>query len=422
MKQTERLVTVTTFPVLLSNMQRIFIIVASIIFLLGIGVGVYFLFLSNDAELTGREGVEFGSAGDAPLNQDGPGVVDGPIQAGEEFADGLLRITEGPVALGMLAYTLPSQAETASGTPAVPGDTEIRYIDRASGNIYAYRAHERTLSRISNRTLPGIQEAAWLSDGSLAFARFLAVAEGDTEYVATYALPSVGEGGYFLDRGLGQVSISGTSTLFTLLPSTSGSVATVARPDGSEARTLFSSTLSNLIVHLSDGPFIAATKPSVNLDGYAFTVGAGGVFTRILGPYRGLSVLPSPSGNLVLFSYIDNKSVKLALLDRRDGDVTALPIATFAEKCVWESGETHFFCGVPQSASGNLPDDWHQGAVVFKDRLWRVNVSARLAEYLINPSTASGIDIDMIGLSIDPRSDVLVFKNRTDGSLWMYDI
>jgi hypothetical protein len=124
----------------------------------------------------------------------------------------------------------------------------------------------------------------------------------------------------------------------------------------------------------------------------------------------------------VLFSYIENRSVKLSFLDRSDGSVTALPIATLAEKCVWGDGEAYFYCGVPQSTAGNVPDDWHQGALSFTDRLWRVDVEARLAEYLINPSTASGVDIDMVGLALDPRNDVLVFKNKTDGSLWMYDI
>ncbi|HWH06930.1 MAG TPA: hypothetical protein VNU47_00145 [Candidatus Paceibacterota bacterium] len=403
-------------------MRRIFLIVLGSIVLIGIGLAAYFFFFApKGPALEVSDGNFFGSAGDAPVGLGDTGEGDGPVPAGEEFAPRLIRITEGPVALGAVSVALPSQAETASGTPAVPGDTEVRYIDRASGNVYSYKFHERSLSRISNRTLPGIQEAAWLSDGSTAFTRFL-VNDANGEHVATYALPATGEGGYFLDRGIEQVAVSGTTTIFTLLSSSAGSVGTVANPDGSNPRTLFTSNLSNVIVHLSNGPFIAATKPSSGLDGYAFTVGSTGTFTRILGPFRGLSVLPSPSSNYVLFSFVENRVLKLSLLDRRTGTVIALPLSTLAEKCVWENGEQGFYCGVPQGPTGNLPDDWHQGVASFRDRLWRIDVAGRVATYVINPSTEASVDIDMVGLALDGRNDVLVFKNKKDGSLWAYDL
>ncbi len=399
-------------------MKRLFIIVASIVFLLGIGIGAYFL-LRDEPTLTVDDN-QFGSADDVPyIPSDGPGT-EGPVQAGEVVTEQLVRITPGPVALGAVAVALPSQAEGSD--PYARGETEIRYIERASGNVYAYRFHERTLERISNRTLPGVQEAAWLSDGSLAFARFLSATTDGDERIETYALPATGEGGYFLDRGLGQVSVSGTTTLMTLLPTTQGSIATLANTDGTNARTLFSSSLSALTVHLSDGPFIVATKPSVHLDGYAFTVGTGGSFSRILGPYRGLSVLPSPSGNLVLFTYIENRALRMGLLDRRDGTIESIPLATLAEKCVWANGEEAIYCGVPKTPSGTLPDDWHQGAVTFADRLWMVDLTANVANYLLDISGRVDSPVDMVGLSVDGRNDVLVFKNRADGSLWAYDI
>jgi len=399
-------------------MKRALFIVAAAIVLIGLGIGLFFL-LDTEPTLTVDENT-FGSADDVPLTpDDGPGTQ-GPVQAGEIVTEQLIRITPGPVALGAVAVALTNQA-TSSPTIA-GGEVDIRYIERGSGNVYSYRFHERTLERISNRTLPGIQEAAWLTDGSMAFARFLSGTSDTEERVETYALPATGDGGYFLDRGLGQVSVSGTTTLMTLLPTSQGSVATVANIDGTNARTIFSSTLSSLIVHLSNGPFIAATKPSSQLDGYAFTVGANGAFSRIIGPFRGLSVLPSPSGNLVIFTYLESKSLRMGLLDRRDGSVESIPLATFAEKCVWAYGEEVFYCGVPKAPTGNLPDDWHQGAAVMTDRLWMVDLTADTAYYMIDVSGHAGTPVDMVGLSVDGRNDVLVFKNKTDGSLWAYDL
>ena len=402
-------------------MRRAFLIILGAIALLGLVIGLYFLFFgSRGPSLEVSDGNFFGDSGNAPIPEGDTGSGDGPVEAGEEFTPRLVRITDSIVALGAAAIALPSQA-VASGTPPIAGDTEIRYIDRTSGNIYAYKFHERSLTRVSNKTLPGIQEASWLSDGSRAFVRFLTSDANFGEYVATYAL-SEGDSGYFLDRGLGQVSTSGTTTVFTLLPSSSGSVASLVNPDGTNPRTLFTSGLSNIIVHLSDGPFIVATKPSSGIDGYAFTVGTNNAFARILGPFRGLSVLPSPSGRYVLFSFVENRALKLSMLDRSNGVVTALPVSTLTEKCVWEAGETGFYCGVPQGPTGNLPDEWHQGVVQFRDRLWRIDLEGRVATYLINPSTEAGIDIDIVGLAVDGRNDVLTFKNKRDGSLWAYDL
>lgn len=402
-------------------MRRAFIVIASIVLIGIVGAILYFFFGPKEPALTVSDGAIFGSAGDTPPGEGDTGTGDGPIPAGEVFTPQLIRITDGPVALGAVAVALQNQAEVASGTPATGGDVEVRYIDRASGNVYAYRIHERTLTRISNRTLPGIQEATWLSDGSQAFVRFLAQDQTLGEQVQTYALPASGTGGYFLDRGVGQVGVSGTTTLYTLLPSTSGSIATIANIDGSNPRTLFSSSLSSLILHHSNGPFIAATKASANIDGYAFTVGANGSFTRILGPLRGLSVLPSPSGNLVLYSYIENRVIKFSVLERTTGTVIAVPITTLADKCVWSTDE-RFYCGVPNKPIGTIPDDWYQGVISFSDRLWEVDMVDRSAYYLIDPMREASTEIDMTGLSVDARGDVLIFKNKRDGSLWSYDL
>lgn len=407
-------------------MRRTLIIIASIIFLLGIGVAVYYFFIApNEATLDVTDGVSFGSSDDVPLGAgETPGEM-GPVPAGEEVAPRLIRITDSYVATGAVAIALPSKAlpATSSTSPAqiLPGDTEIRYIDRASGNVYAYRFHERTLERISNRTIPGIQEASWLSDGSLAFARFLPSDSSDGR-ISTYALPANGDGGYTLEQGLQQVLVSGTSTVFTLLSGANGSVGTAARPDGTNSRTVFSSTLANITAHLSNGPYMVHTKASSQLDGYGFTVSSTGALTRVVGPFRGLSILPSPSGKLVLFSYVQDRTLRLSVLDLDTNTATALPLATLTEKCAWTPDSRAIYCGIPRTYVGTLPDDWYQGAVSFTDRLWRIDMQGRFATLVVDPLSAGDASIDMIGLTLDGNADVLTFKNKADGSLWAYDI
>ena len=403
-------------------MQKIFLIVASVIFVAGIGIGVYFFFFQESATLSVDPGNTFGTAGDTPPQVEEPDAGPLMVGAGEEVLPQLFRITDKPVAFGVIALSV-SPTVVASGTDSVRGDVEVRYVDRASGNVYAYRAYERTLTRISNRTVPGIQEASWLSDGSAALVRFLSTdTSTNTESVETYVLPVTGEGGFFLERGLAQTLGVDATTFFTLKTNSYGSTGTLANNKGEVIKTIFTSTLSSLQVFGVSKGYIAQTKASSALDGYAFSVSGTGVFSRIIGPFKGLSILPNKDGSLVLYSYQTDKMARLALLNRNTGEVIALPLSTLAEKCVWSGDEKSIYCGVPQSTSGNIPDDWYQGARFFTDRIWKIDLNDRIATLLLDPTKAEGVAIDMVSLSTDKSSDFLFFKNKQDGSLWAYDI
>lgn len=404
--------------------RRILIIIASIIVVLGLVVGAYYLFFSKGATLTvGNPGDLFGGSGDRPTTLLGPDGA--PIQgAGTVVAPKLIRISDAPVAKGAIALFIPATEPAASSTePATPADTEIRFIERQSGNVYAFRLHDRVLTRISNRTIPGIQEATWTLDGARAFVRYLTRATDGTEHIDTYMLPANGGEGYFLEQGLEQVAVQGTSTVLSVLPNTSGSIGSLSNPDGTNLRTLFTSPLSRLSADFSGSDILATTKGSVTLDGYAFLVSrATGAFTRILGPYRGLSAVANPEGTSVLYSYADRGRIYLQVLDLATRTATALPLSTFAEKCAWAPGGRAVYCGVPTALAGNMPDDWYQGAATFSDRIWRIDLDTRLATLVVDPGQVGDVAIDAVSLTVDPISDALVFTNKKDGSLWAYDL
>lgn len=400
-------------------MRRILLIVSIVILVIGLAVGLYFLFFANNKPAVSVTSSEnpFGEAGTrTPVETNTTGPIQG---AGTVVAPHLIRVTEGPVAKGAIA--LPTKAEVvASGTPAL-ADTEVRYVERASGNIYSFLVHDRTLTRTSNKTLPGVLEAAWLPDGSRAFARFL-TNEAGVDRVSTYALAANGGEGFFLEANLASVGAFGSSSIYSLLPSTNGSVATIASASGAGARTLFTSPLSAITLKAAGSDFVATTKPASTMDGYAFLVnGKTGVFSRILGPYSGLVTLPDSTGSYVLYSYVQRGKGYLAVFDVTKRTVTQLPVATIADKCAWASGSREIYCGVPQAMSGNLPDDWYQGATSFTDRLWKINLDTRLATLVADPVQLAQVSLDMVALTIDQTNDVLVFTNKRDGSLWVYD-
>lgn len=415
-------------------MKRTLIIIGAVLLVIAIGIGAYFLFFAPKkggiVVDTGQN--PFGTSGDYTGAGDGQQPTGDTVKTGEEVAPNLVRITQGPVALGSLVFLAPkeiteeegpdtgtSSAAKAKKTILVP---EVRYVERKSGNVYKYEFNEKLLSRISNRTLPGIQEAAWTADGKTAFLRFLSANQSGTEVAETYALPTESEGGYLLESGLDQVVVSGTSTVITLLPSTTGSIATAARADGANAKTLFTSSLSSLRLYPAGKGVGAFTKPSAQMDGFGFMVSAAGAFDRILGPYRGFTMLPSPSGKQVAYSYLSGQTLVASVMDTATRASTALPVALLPEKCVWAADEQSIYCAVPRSMSGSWPDSWYQGAVSFSDRIWKIDLVARTAVLVVDPVAVANTAIDGVSLSIDANSDVLLFTNRADGSLWAYDL
>lgn len=409
-------------------MRRILILIAVLLIIGALGFGAYLLFGDRTIAPVIESEPNFGTGGDYVPGGEGTeplGEVDS--EAGEVLAPKLVKIADGPVAFGSVAFPvielIPSASTTATGEPLMMErvDTEVRYLERGSGNAYAYRNGARTLTRISNRTLPGVYEASWLSNGSLTYARFLS-ADGAIE---TYALP-IGEdapSGYFLEQGLSEVAVRGTTTLATLLPSSSGSIATVAGIGGESFRTLFSSPLASLRLQFFGSNFLAYTRGAASMSGYLFSVhGTNGSFERLLGPLRGLSGLGSPTGRYVLYSYLSGTNLRTELFDTTTRESIPVPLGTLSEKCIFAADETAAYCAVPRALSGTLPDDWYQGAVSFSDRLWRIDLSGRVAVLLADPESAAGVRIDAGSLAVDARGDVLVFTNRTDGSLYVYDL
>lgn len=407
-------------------MKRFFLVLGVVLALVALVVAIFLLFFRpQEPEVPGTVTENpFGDAGAGiaiPPNAVTP-EIGVPIQgAGEEVAPQLFKITDGPVAHGAVAFHVRT-GDTGSSTEARPvvDDTEVRYVERASGNIYRYQVDARALERITNLTLPGIQEALWASDGSRVFMRF--ISQNRPGQMETYSLPANGGEGYVLEPGLSDLVVVGTSSILSVLPSSNGSVGTRATLAGAGAGTAFTSPLRNLRVFASGTGYAAVTKPSALLPGYAFSISkTSGEFTRLAGPLSGLTLSPSPSGAFHLIGYRNGGTLRLALLEMATGEQTLLPISTIADKCVWSKDSTTIYCAVPRTITGTFPDDWYLGAVQTSDRIWKIDLETRIATLVVDPSLLADTDIDAVSLALDDENDVLVFTNRDDGSLWLYD-
>lgn len=399
-------------------MRRYLIIAAIVIVVLGLGAAVYFMFFS------GAPGVAVAPEGSTGLPTAGQGTPNtgttgaSSISAGTPVAVSarLVKISAGPVVPGEAVVN--RKAVNASSSP----ETAVNYIERESGNIFSYLTRAKTLTRISNKTVPGIESAVWLSDGSTAYVRYLSGANFGT--INTYALSASGSGGFFLSQNLADIAVSSTNVL-TLASGVNGSVASLVRTDGTHATAAFTTPLSTLRVSFAGkGQYLASTKPSGTLLGDAFLVDGAGRFSRVAGPLEGLVALASPSGKWVLVSYTLNAAMQMELVNTATGETLPLPVATIADKCVWTADDSVVYCGIPVNppVGAVYPDDWYQGAVPFSDRIWKIQVAGRYAQLVLDFSKETGGSLDAEALATDAAGTTLVFVNKNDGSLWSHSL
>ncbi len=405
-------------------MHRSLIISLVVLVLIGVGAAVYFIFFTGSAGVTvAPDGTSLPVAGSGSAPGETETTIAPVVNAPVSVSARLVKISAGPVVPG--AAVVNNKAVSASSSPPSSlgtGDVAVKYIERQSGNVYVYLTRAKTLTRTSNRTIPGIQSAAWLPDASLAFVRYLSGTDFST--INSYALPASGSGGFFLSQNLSDIAVSSTSIL-TLASGVSGSVASLMRTDGTRASEIFTTPLSSLrIAFAGKNRYLAFTKPAYALSGSAFLIDSAGRFSRVAGPSNGLVAKASPSGKWVLVSSVFGGGMQMELVNTATGESLSLPVATIADKCVWAADDSAIYCGIPTSpsASFNYPDDWYQGAVSFSDRIWKIQVSGRYAQLVLDFSKETKDSLDVESPAIDSANTVLVFVNKNDGSLWSYQL
>ena len=405
-------------------MQRTLIIVATVVVLIGAGVAGYFYFFNNTAEVVvapSADNTSLPIVGGTATTQSTETVETGTttptslVNAPTSIPARLVKINDGPVVLGEAVV---SKKATASSSAEV----SVSYIERRSGNVYSYSVTTGTNTRTSNKTLLGIQSAVWLPNASTAFVRYLSGENLST--INSYALPANGSGGFFLPQNLSDVAVSEAGIL-TLSSGVNGSIVSLSRTDGTQAKEIFTTPLSSLRISFAGkGQYLAFTKSSAGLAGNAFLIDSSGRFSRVAGPLNGLVAKASPSGKWVLVSYTSNGTMQMSLVNTAAGETLPLPVATIADKCVWTADDSAIYCGVPLDPSPNFsyPDDWYQGAVSFSDRIWKIDVSGRYAQFVLNFEKEDMGRFDVNALAIDLLNTVLVFVNKNDGSLWSYSL
>ncbi|MDD5720952.1 MAG: hypothetical protein PHT16_00685 [Candidatus Pacebacteria bacterium] len=324
-------------------------------------------------------------------------------------------------------------------TKPTPPQTEfmpaLRYVERATGNIYQTFADKIEEKQFSTTMIPQVYEAFFGNKGNSVIMRYLKP-DGRTIITFVGTLPkevlgadsTVGNEikGVFLPENTKDVSLSSDSkSLFYMF------LSGKTQADGVTGATF--NLLNNKKIQVFNSPFTEwlssfltskmitfTTKPSAQIPGYMYVMDPTNKnynFHKILGGINGLTTLISPNGKLALYSD-NNLSLNIFHSNTKVSDT--LGVKTLAEKCVWNKTSEVIYCGVPKSyGNGQYPDSWYQGEVSFSDQIWKIDVKTGNATMIADPADINGgEDIDSTKLALDDGENYLFFVNKKDSFLW----
>ncbi len=317
----------------------------------------------------------------------------------------------------------------------------LRFVDRAVGNIYEYIPETQTgeVTRVTNTTIPKIQESVWSNSGDNLVLRYL---NDDTDNIVSFSSkivvstssPSSTEYfgaivGSFLTTNMKQLVINPKGDkIFGLVDKSdkSGSFGFTTNLNNGGKKVIFDSPISYWNVSWPKENIITfTTKPNFRDMGllYFFNTQTNSM-DRILGNITGFSTLTNRDANLVAYSYSTNNSLSLDIYDVINKISKNIKVATLADKCVWgSSNDKILYCAVPKFImSDNYPDSWYQGLESFSDNIWKIDSDTGVMTEIYQVGTNENADIDAFDLKISLDDKYLTFSDKNDLSLWLLEL
>jgi len=341
-------------------------------------------------------------------------------------------------------YTLPVAGAKVYGTDQNL-DLRVRFVDRATGHVSEYSPKDDTTIEITTTDVPRVQKAFWGKNDNTVALQYLDE-QGSLlkTFLGTVVEKEGGEeskefflGGSFLPDNILSFAIAPSDVrfsdiIYTLETNTGGSDTYINTFNGKSAEKVFSSAIKEWLLDWPNRFAItAATKPSFDTKGYLYKMhsdsraGDERNFEKVLGNRDGLLGKLNMDASQVIYSTTEQDELNTYVMNLNTGDKFNIGQPTLADKCVWSQSDKNIvFCAIPVFVDlrSNHPDDWYKGLVTFSDGIHQINTETGDSNIIFLPSFDAGENLDITDISISPDDSYLVFINKTDGSLWGYDI
>ncbi len=350
------------------------------------------------------------------------------IPEGEKVFPILRQITEKPTA-GLFSYNKNEK-------------TYVEYAEKETGNIYEVKMEDMTASRLSNSLITRVYETFFGNDGKSAIMRYVKTnSDIITSFVldisktfgvvasATSSVASLPNGKFMVSEIKDMKISTNSKSVFSITNSgdfnNKTAIGSVFDFQKNTSSDVFLSPFSEWLPVSFDGAIaLLQTKASQGIPGflYSFTIKTGDM-QKIIGNISGLTTLPSPNNQKILYSASNRGGITLFVYNRKDSSTKSIAIQTLPEKCVWKKDNISIYCAVPNPLpSGEYPDSWYQGITSFEDNIWKIDAATGKAISIFVPKSMTVKPLDMTNLTLSPSEDFLFFINKRDSSLWGFDL
>lgn len=399
---------------LFRNIPKIILYIGAGLLLVLVLAAGYSLLSSKNTGSGGVPSTDFFSSlfpfgnGNAPARTGGGNTVSTGGE-GERMVPLLRKVSDRPTAGAW--FSLGSATNTAP---------HIRFVERATGHVFETPADSYTETRVSNTTIPGIQDAVPVSDTTFLI-RQLDLGDTIKNFFATLNATSSEQSVAVLpEKPYDRVALfaDGTS-MFTLTALPNGSRAEVSKPDGTLSKVVFTSPIRSWVPLTGGKRIFVETAPAAEALGFLYEIKSG-TLQKMLGGILGMSATVSPSGRYVAYSTTVQGRFALFVFDTKTGNVFAAPIGTLTEKCAWiATREPLLFCTVPSVVpAGRYPDDWLLGQVSLSDEAWIIDSKNQTAYFVADMNKEAGAPIDAEKVRVDNGGAYALFTNKNDLAVW----
>jgi hypothetical protein len=359
---------------------------------------------------SGSDGDDFFSNDD-----DDPSAGDDDVDDDQEVRDRLWLVSDRPVA--------GSQWITRED-----GSEVIWYIQKENGHAYEHDTEERESVRLTNTTIPRVQEAFISQNGNYIIYRYIDI---DTRNIKTY-LATVSEtpngetshsiDGSLLPDNLSEINLSPDGEqVFSLQNTANGVIGVLYNIISQQGEVIFNSPLQEWHTEWnSENTITIFTKPAANVEGVAYQINTTDRSKRKLTNGTALTTSVHPDNSYLLAGTQESGSYRSRLYEVNNLQTSVLSPATLVDKCGW--GQDKLFCGVPN----NLPDkplkDWYQGKINFSDQLVSFMLPTRNQINIFTNNELNKGPFDVISLNTAQNSNHLIFKNKINDDLWALNL
>lgn len=399
----------------MSNQNGKYIIIASLILLVLIGLALYFAFRGGANNNSGSLGGIFGGGGGLPDtgggNQPGSGGGTGlpnngglPGGLSESEAKKLVQLTKDPV-LG------PAVSER--------GD-KIMYFKRGTGNLFqidfiAAGAEEK----IFNKTLKNIIGAQWSFSKKYAVITTL-----NDDTAKTWWLNRTGTStiltGEFQNSPLSMGFAPAEDKIASVVKTGSVWSVITSKPDNTGQKNIYSTQIPDFEISWVDKNTLSLKTRSSAFAPSLFAVlpATGGNLSVLSSEKMGFDILWNPQGTryVALETFTSGRKIKMTFENRAlSAGSNNFSLQTLPEKCAFSKKDPAIlYCGVPRTLGAEpLPDAWWQGKVAFDDELWKINTQTGESAMLLRSS-----GFDFVNILPSPNEDYIFFINKKDSTLW----